>query len=288
MLLLSRTKKDDIRDLFLITAGCAALVAGNYFFKFPNHFVFGGVTGLSVLIAKLTPFSVGTINLVVNAVFLLFGFLLLGKKFGVRTVYATTLMTVSFSVLEIIYPMKAPFTNQLMLEFCIAILLTAFGSAVLFHCEASSGGTDIVAMILKKYTGNDIGWMLLLSDVVIVLAAFFVFDIETALFSSLGLLIKSLLIDTSVSQLNRSRMVNIICDQPGQICDFIIADIHRDATYYEAKGAYSQKQKYIIICVLKPKQEIKLRRFIRDNDPSAFILVSNSSLIFGKGFSDIS
>ena len=285
--MLSRPKKGDVKDLFLITAGCAALVAGNYFFKFPNQFVFGGVTGLSVLIAKLTPFSVGTINLAVNAVFLLLGFLMLGRKFGARTVYATTLMTVSFSVLEIIYPMKAPFTDQLMLEFCIAILLTAFGSAVLFHCEASSGGTDIVAMILKKYTGNDIGWMLLLSDVVIVLAAFFVFDIQTALFSSLGLLIKSLLIDTSVSQLNRSRLVNIICDQPALICDFIISDIHRDATYYEAKGAYSQQKKFIIICVLKPKQEIRLRRFIRDNDPCAFILVSDSSLIFGKGFSNI-
>lgn len=285
--MLSRPKKGDVKDLFLITAGCAALVAGNYFFKFPNQFVFGGVTGLSVLIAKLTPFSVGTINLAVNAVFLLLGFLMLGRKFGARTVYATTLMTVSFSVLEIVYPMKAPFTDQLMLEFSIAILLTAFGSAVLFHCEASSGGTDIVAMILKKYTGNDIGWMLLLSDVVIVLAAFFVFDIQTALFSSLGLLIKSLLIDTSVSQLNRSRLVNIICDQPALICDFIISDIHRDATYYEAKGAYSQKKKFIIICVLKPKQEIRLRRFIRDNDPCAFILVSDSSLIFGKGFSNI-
>jgi len=285
--MLSRPKKGDVKDLFLITAGCAALVAGNYFFKFPNQFVFGGVTGLSVLIAKLTPFSVGTINLAVNAVFLLLGFLMLGRKFGARTVYATTLMTVSFSVLEIIYPMKAPFTDQLMLEFSIAILLTAFGSAVLFHCEASSGGTDIVAMILKKYTGNDIGWMLLLSDVVIVLAAFFVFDIQTALFSSLGLLIKSLLIDTSVSQLNRSRLVNIICDQPALICDFIISDIHRDATYYEAKGAYSQQKKFIIICVLKPKQEIRLRRFIRDNDPCAFILVSDSSLIFGKGFSNI-
>ena len=285
--MLSRPKKGDVKDLFLITAGCAALVAGNYFFKFPNQFVFGGVTGLSVLIAKLTPFSVGTINLAVNAVFLLLGFLMLGRKFGARTVYATTLMTVSFSVLEIIYPMKAPFTDQLMLEFSIAILLTAFGSAVLFHCEASSGGTDIVAMILKKYTGNDIGWMLLLSDVVIVLAAFFVFDIQTALFSSLGLLIKSLLIDTSVSQLNRSRLVNIICDQPALICDFIISDIHRDATYYEAKGVYSQKKKFIIICVLKPKQEIRLRRFIRDNDPCAFILVSDSSLIFGKGFSNI-
>lgn len=279
--------KEVLKDILFITAGCLALVIGNYFFKFPNHFVFGGVTGLAVLIADFVPLNVSTINLIINVLFLILGYLFLGKKFGARTIYATALMTVSLSVLEIIYPMKAPFTDQLMLEFSIAILLTAFGSAMLFHCEASSGGTDIIAMILKKYTGNDIGWMLLVTDVIIVIAAFFVFNIEAALFSSLGLLIKSLLIDTSVTRLNRSRMVNIICDHPEAICNFIIRDIRRDATYYEAKGAYSQKQKYIVICVLRPKQEIKLRRYIRDNDPSAFVLVSDSSLIFGKGFSDI-
>lgn len=286
--MLRRPGKDDVKDILMITAGCAALVIGNYFFKFPNHFVFGGVTGLAVLIGDLTTFSVGTINLVFNALFLLLGFLMLGRKFGAKTIYATALLTVSFSVLEIVYPMKAPFTDQLMLEFSISILLTAFGSAVLFHSEASSGGTDIVAMILKKYTGNDIGWMLLISDVVIVVAAFFIFDIQTALFSSLGLLIKSMVIDTSVAQLNRSRMVSIICDKPDSICEYIIKVIKRDATYYEGTGAYSQQKKYIIICVLKPKQEIKLRRYIRDNEPCAFVLVSDSSLIFGKGFSHIS
>jgi len=285
---LKKQDKDIIRDFLLITAGCLALVAGNYFFKFPNHFVFGGVTGIAVLIATVIPYSVGTINLVINCAFLLLGFLILGRKFGVRTVYATALMAVSLSVLEIMYPMKAPFTGQLMLEFSISILLTAFGSAVLFYCEASSGGTDIVAMILKKYTGNDIGWMLLISDCIIVIAAFFVFDIQTALFSSLGLLIKSMVIDRSISQLKRCRLVNIICDKPENICNYIIQNIHRDATFYEATGAYSQKKKFIIICVLRPKQEIILRRFIRDHEPSAFVLVSDSSLIFGKGFSDFS
>ena len=285
--MLKKPTKEDVRDLLLITSGCAALVAGNYFFKFPNHFVFGGVTGLSILLADFVPFSVATINFFFNALFLLLGFFTLGRKFGAKTIYATALMTISISVLEKIYPMNAPFTGQLMLEFSISILLTAFGSAVLFHCEASSGGTDIIAMILKKYTGNDIGWMLLISDVVIVLAAFFIFDIQTALFSSLGLLIKSLLIDTSATWLNRSRMVNIICDKPDPICDYIIHNIHKDATYYEGTGAYSKQKKFIIICVLKPRQEIILRRYIRDNVPSAFMLVSDSSSIFGKGFSHI-
>lgn len=283
--MLKKQGQDFLKDLLLITAGCLALTAGNYFFKFPNHFVFGGVTGIAILIAEVTPFSVATINLIINVFFLVLGFLMLGKKFGVRTVYATALMTVSLSVLEFVYPMSSPFTDQKMLEFSISILLTAFGSAVLFHSEASGGGTDIIAMILRKYSGHEIGWMVLISDVVIVMGAFFIFDIETALYSSLGLLIKALVIDTSIAQLNRCRLVNIICDRPEPICDYIINTIHRDATYHEATGAYSQAKKYVILCVLRPKQEIILRRYIRDHEPSAFVLVSDSSLIFGKGFS---
>lgn len=280
-----RISRDNLIDFAMITAGCMALVIGNYFFKFTNHFVFGGVTGIAVLVAEVTPLSASTVNLIINALFLLLGFLVLGRKFGAKTIYATALMTVSFSVLETIYPMKAPFTDQIMLEFFIAILLTAVGSAVLFHFEASGGGTDILAMILKKYTGAPIGVMVLASDVVIVLAAFFVFNIETALFSSLGLLIKSLVIDTSITRINQYRMINIVSDQPEPICSFIINELNKDATFYEAKGAYSMQSKYVIMSVLKGRQEIRLRRFIRDNQPTAFVLVSDSRDIFGKGFS---
>lgn len=287
--MLKKPDKDGVKDFLRITAGSAALVIGNYFFKFPNKFVYGGVTGLSVLIgARVPTVSTATVNLIINALFLILGFVLLGRKFGIKTIYATVLMTASISILEKVYPMPAPFTDELMLEFSISILLTAFGSAMLFHCEASSGGTDIIAMILKKYTGNDIGWMLMLSDVLVVLAAFFVFDIRTALFSSLGLLIKSLIIDTAVAQLNRSRMVSIICDKPDSVCDYIICSLNKDATYHDATGAYSHQKKFIVICVLKPRQEIRLRRYIRDNVPGAFVLVSDSSLIFGKGFADFS
>ena len=280
-----RISRDNLIDFAMITAGCMALVIGNYFFKFTNHFVFGGVTGIAVLVADVTPLSASTVNLIINALFLLLGFLILGRKFGAKTIYATVLMTVSFSVLETIYPLKAPFTDQIMLEFFIAILLTAVGSAVLFHFEASGGGTDILAMILKKYTGAPIGVMVLASDVLIVLAAFFVFNIETALFSSLGLLIKSLVIDTSITRINQFRMINIVCDHPEPICDFIIKELNKDATFYEAKGAFSHQNKFVIMSVLKGRQEIRLRRFICDNQPTAFVLVSDSRDIFGKGFS---
>jgi len=282
--MLRKPTKDDLIDLLLITLGCAALVIGNYFFKFPNKFVFGGVTGIAVLVAEVTPLSIATTNLVLNALLLLLAFVALGGKFGLKTVYATILMTVSFSVLEKVVPMPAPFTDQQMLEFFIAILLTAVGSAVLFHCEASGGGTDIVAMILKKHTGAEIGIMVFISDIVIVLASFLIFDIETALFSSFGLLVKSLVIDNSIARINQAKMVNIICEHPEPICDFILKTLDKGATFFKAEGAFSHHEKYVIMSMMKNKHEIRLRRFLKEHEPTAFVWVSHSSNIFGKGF----
>jgi len=282
--MLRKPSRDELLDLLLITVGCLALVIGNYFFKFPNNFVFGGVTGIAVLVADVTPLSVATINLVLNALLLILAFLLLGGKFGLKTFYATALMTVSFSVLETVAPMPAPFTDQIMLEFFIAILLTAVGSAILFHCEASGGGTDILAMILKKYTGAEIGIMVFISDIIIVMASFLVFDIETALFSSFGLLVKALVIDNSIARINQAKMVNIICDHPQPICDFILKTLDKGATVLKAEGAFSHHEKFVIMSVMKNKHEIKLRRFLKEHEPCAFVWVSHSSNIFGKGF----
>jgi len=282
--MLRKPSRDELLDLLLITLGCLALVIGNHFFKFPNNFVFGGVTGIAVLVAEISPLSVATTNLVLNALLLILAFLLLGGKFGLKTFYATVLMTVSFSVLETVVPMPAPFTDQIMLEFFISILLTAVGSAILFHCEASGGGTDILAMILKKYTGAEIGIMVFISDIVIVMASFLVFNIETALFSSFGLLVKSLVIDNSIARINQAKMVNIICDRPQPICDFILKTLDKGATVLKAEGAFSHHDKFVIMSVMKNKHEIKLRRFLKENEPTAFVWVSHSSNIFGKGF----
>ena len=139
-------------------------------------------------------------------------------------------------------------------------------------------------MILKKYIGAEIGIMVLLSDVLIVVAAFFVFNIETALFSSFGLLVKSLVIDNSIARINQAKMVNIICDNPEPICDFILKELNKGATFFPAKGAFSHLDRYVIMSVMKNRQEIKLRRFLREHQPSAFVWVSHSSNIFGKGF----
>ncbi|MGL5434765.1 MAG: YitT family protein [Lachnospiraceae bacterium] len=268
----------------LITLSIWILVIGVYFFKFPNHFAFGGVTGFAAVISQITGMSASSFTSIVNMLLLIFGFLFLGKSVGVKTVYASVWMSVSLAILEWLYPLQRPLTNEPLLELFFAIALPAFGSAVLFHIGASSGGTDIIAMILRKYTSWNIGTALLVVDIASVLMAFVVFGPATGLFSSLGLLAKSLVIDEVIESFNLCKCFNIVCDDPDPICDYIINHLHRGATVYEAHGAFSHHNKTVIMTTMKRSQAIKLRNYIREAEPTAFILISNSSEIIGKGF----
>lgn len=275
-----------IKDYFLITVSTLLIMVGVYFFKFPNNFTFGGITGLSVVLGKVTPITPSTVNLLLNFILLVVGLLILGRDFAVKTIYSSVLLSVGLSALEYIYPMKHPLTDQPMLELIFAIALPAFGSAVLFNIGASSGGTDIIAMILRKYTSSDIGRAVLFSDLLITFSACFVFDIKTVLFSFLGLFTKSLVIDNVIENINLAKYFNVVCSEPEVICDFIVNKLNRGATICEAKGAYSHSHKYIVLTALRRSQAVQLRQFIKQVEPGAFILITNTSEIIGKGFHD--
>ena len=148
----------------------------------------------------MTHWSASEFTTIVNMALLVTGFIFLGRGFGVKTVYASILMSFTLSFLERTCPMVRPLTNEPLLELIFAIFLPGVGSAILFHIGASSGGTDILAMILKKYTSYNIGTVLLVVDMAAVIMAFFVFGPETGLFSSLGLMAKSLVIDDVIRE----------------------------------------------------------------------------------------
>ena len=260
----------------MITISIWIMVVGIYFFKFPNNFAFGGVTGFSTVFAKMTGWSAGDFTFFVNTGLLIVGFMFLGTDVGVKTVYASMLMSFSLSALERFCPLFGPLTKEPLLELIFAIFCPGFGSAVLFNIGASSGGTDIIAMILKKHTSMNIGSALLLVDLTSVVMAFFVFGPTTGLFSILGLMAKSLVIDDVIENMNLCKCFNIICDNPEPICNFIIHELHRSATTYTAEGAF--------MTTMKRVQAVKLRNYIRKVEPTAFILISNSSEIIGKGF----
>lgn len=278
---------DKTKNMFLLTVSTLIMAVGIYFFKFSNNFTFGGITGLAVLVAKTGVLSASDFSFLANILLLIAGLFVLGKKFAAKTAYCTILLSVTLSILERIYPMSSPLTDQPMLELMFAIALPSLGSAILFNIGSSSGGTDVIAMILKKYTSFDIGRALLISDFFITLAGCFVFDIETGLYSFLGLAVRSFMIDSFLESLNLSKYFNVICTNPQPICDFIEHDLHRGATIVHAKGAFTGQDKYIILTALNRVEAVKLRNYIKENASDAFLLISNTSEIIGKGFHSI-
>jgi uncharacterized membrane-anchored protein YitT (DUF2179 family) len=178
-------------------------------------------------------------------------------------------------------------TNEPILELVFAIALPALGSAILFNMNASSGGTDVIALLFKKYTSIQIGNALIATDVVVVVLTFFVFDVRTGLFSLLGLTIKSFLVDSMIESINLCKYFNIVCDQPEPICAFIVDKLNRSATICEGTGAFSGEEKYVILTVMSRYEAVRLRNYIRQLDQHAFILITNTSEIVGKGFHSI-
>lgn len=279
--------KSKLKNFSLLTISTLIMAVGIYFFKFANNFTFGGITGIAVLVAKFLPISASDFSFVVNILLLIIGWIVLGKSFAEKTAYSTILLSVSLSLLERIYPMSHPLTNEPLLELIFAILLPALGSAILFNIGASSGGTDVIAMILKKYTSIDIGKGLMTSDLILTLAGFLVFNVKTGLYSLLGLIMRSALIDNFIESFNRSKYFHVVTSNATCICDFIQNDLQRGATIVNATGAFTGDDKYIILTVLSPSQAVKLRNFIKEHDPKAFLLVSNTSEIIGKGFHSV-
>lgn len=276
--------KTALKEFPMLTIGTALVALGVYFFKFPNNFSTGGVTGLAILLSAVFPISSATFASVLNVAFLILGFIVLNKGFGARTIYCSLLFSALLSGLEWLCPLSAPLTDQPLLELLFAVILPALGSGILFNMQGSTGGTDILAMILKKYTSLDIGQALLYVDVIIAGSTLFLINIETGLFSLLGLLLKSVLVDTVIESINRKKSVILVTSFPEEIASFITHNLGRSATIWEAKGAYSHETKWVVMSALSRSQAVILRRHLKAVDPHGFMMVTNSSEIFGKGF----
>ncbi len=283
-----RIGRAEINNFLLVTLGTVLTAVGIYFFKFPNNFSTGGVSGISILLGRLVPFLSPAVTMwAINLILLLVGFLFFGRGFGLMTAYCSMLYSFLTWLFEVIYPMTQPFTDQPFLELCFAMMLPAVGSAILFNCNASSGGTDIVAMILKKYTSLDIGKALLVSDALIAASACFVFGIRTGLFSLLGLVIKAFVVDSVIESINLCKYFSIVTACPDAICDYVIREMNRSSTVIDAVGAYSHEDRKVIMVACRRSEAVKLRHFIKTVDPKAFMFITNTSEIIGKGFRSV-
>ena len=276
-------------SFIIMTLGCILLATGVYFFKIPNGFATGGVTGIGTILAKFTSpgITAGAWIWILNIALLVLGFLVLGKETGFLTVYCSMLYSAITFVLEFILPVTSPLSNQPLMELVYAMLLTAIGSAMIFNTNASSGGTDIIALILKKYTSIDVGKALLVTDFIVAASAFVVFDIQTGLFSLLGLFAKAFIVDGVIESLNSCKYFVVITSKKDEIADYIINNMHHGVTVDSVIGYYTGDEKTMIHTVCKRIEAVKLRSKIKEIDPHSFIIITTSSEIIGRGFRSI-
>ena len=282
------------KNFCYINLGIVLLTIGVYFFKTPNGFATGGVSGMSIILANIFPtFTQAEYMMAINVVLLIVGMIVLGKECGLLTMYCSLLFSGLTKLLEVKVPIDKPLTDYPLLELVYAILLSGIASAILFKCKASSGGTDIVALILKKYTSMNVASALLCTDFLIAAATFLrftsdgvQFDPQTGLFSLLGLFAKVFVIDDVIDSMNMCKAFTIITTKPDEINQYIMQEIRHGVTTYQAKGAYTGEDKTVIVTVCRRSEAIKLRRHVLSIDPHAFIIITKTSEILGKGFRD--
>lgn len=278
-------QENPVKTWILLTLGGLLTAIGVYFFKFPNNFSTGGVSGISVILGRYFPgFTPGDFVMVINMLLLLIGFLVFGRGFGFRTAYVSTLMSSAIWVFERVIPLSGPMTSQPFMELIYAVSIPAIGSAILFNLDASTGGTDIVAMLLRKFTSLDIGKALLCSDLIITLMACVAFGMETGLYSILGLAIKSLLVDMVLENIKTHKCFNIITTNPAPIEEFIKIDLHRGVTRLHGEGSFTGDGRTVLLTVVNRREAVMLRRFSKQVDPSVFLIITNTGEIIGKGF----
>ncbi|MDE6691667.1 MAG: YitT family protein [Clostridia bacterium] len=288
------TKKQVLKEILswlLMTVGTVLVAAGVYFFKAPNHFATGGVSGISIVLAKFIPFlNQSTLVMIINAALLVIGFIFLGKGCTIRTLYCSLMYSAENMLFEEFLPIEkitggsATLTGQPLMELVYAMLLTGIGSAIMFNCKASSGGTDIVALILKKFTNLNTGMALLITDAAIAFSTFFIFGAEAGLFSILGLFSKAFIIDGVIENIGKTKYITIITTMPDEIGKYITSVMKRDYTHYKATGGYTGAEKTIMITVCKRSEALKLKMVAKKLDPVSFIIITDANEILGKGF----
>ena len=269
-------------------AGLIMCAAGFHLFTSPNHFVFGGAMGASIVLASLLPgLSAAQCMWVINGILIVLGILFLGKEVVGWTLYSSIALSLLCSLLERFLPVPVPLTEDPLLELAFAVLLLSFSSGIVFCSGATTGGTEILALILQKYLGLEFGKSLLISDAAIVLAAAGLYGPGVGLYCILGLLIKGIVVDSAIDSIHLCKVCTVISREPEKVRDYILNTLHRAATEQMVRGAYAHESKTAILVVLNRRQTVQLRNYLRSIDPDAFLTVFNSSEIGGNGFQPI-
>lgn len=271
------TKKSILKEAAILTWAVLIIAVGVYFFLVPSHTSISSISGLGIVLSNFVPLPLSVITMVLNVVLLIIGFLTCGREFGAKTVYTSIMLPFFLGVFEKLVPDFTSLTNSQELDVLCYILIVSIGLSILFNRNASSGGLDIVAMIMNKYLHMELGKAMALSGMAVALSAALVYDKKTVVLSILGTYFNGIVLDHFIFNHNIKRRVCVITEKEEELRKFIIEDLHSGATIYEAIGAYNMKKRNEIITIVDKTEYQKLMNFISQMDPKAFVTVYNVS-----------
>ena len=269
--------RNTIKDFALITVGTAIVAVAVYFFMLPSHVSVGSGTALAMVMSNFIPLSVSTLTLILNIGLLVLGILLVGREFGAKTIYCTLLMPSMLGVLEVLFPNFQSITQDPLLDVVCYILVVSMGQAILFSCNASSGGLDIVAKILNKYFHLDLGKALAYSGMAVALSSALCYDSKTVVLSVLGTYFGGIIVDNFIFGIHIKRRVCVISQKLDEIVEFVLHDLHSGATLYESIGAYGKEKKMEMVTIVDKNEYRLLMDYIRKVDPKAFVTIYSVS-----------
>ena len=265
--------KENIWDFLVITFATLITACAIFFFLVPSHVSIGSISGFAIVLSHFIPLSVSALTMIMNIVLLLFGFLTIGREFGVKTVYTSLMIPAIMAVLEIIFPNNQSLTGDQVIDAIGYCVLVNIGVSMLFNRNASSGGIDIIAKFLNKYFHMNFGAAVGFAGMAVALSSALVYDKKTVVLSVLGTYFCGLVLDHFIFGSNVKKRVCIISKKQDEVLEFILHELHSGATKYHAYGAYSDDMHIEINTIVDKNEYLKLINFINKTDPDAFVTV---------------
>lgn len=280
-----RQKESNVKKYIWITAGTLIYAAAISLFLDANDLAPGGVTGIAVILNRFSGIPTGVGILILNIPILIAG----GWKFGAKFLCSTVYATVMCSLFTGLFSEIGPLTGNRMLAAIYGGGLMAVGLAVVFRTGTTTGGMDIIIKFLRlRYRHLKTGRLFLMMDLLIVWSSLIVFRrIDTVLFASLAVLICSMVFDMVLYGPDEAKIVYVISDFSESITDRILEELKVGVTHLQGRGAFSNAEKTVIFCVVRKYLMPKLEEIIKEEDPSAFLIIGRANEIYGSGFKNI-
>lgn len=272
--------RESIVEYVYVIIGAAIIAIGFNVFLLPNQVASGGVSGISTILHGIFGWNPGFIQYAFNIPLFIAGVLFLGKKFGIKSFIGT----VTLPLIVLLTNSWGPWTDNPLLGALFGGIVVGLGIGLVFKGNASTGGTDLLAQIITKYTGISLGTSVLLIDGIIAISAAIVFDLEKGLYALIGLYVTTKTIDIIQLGFSQSKMVYIITLKQDEVRDAIYAEINRGVTKLPAIGGYTRETRPVLMVVVYQTEFTKLKQLIKSVDPSAFVIVSNAYEVLGEGF----